>query len=215
MDGGLPTERFGRYLIRERLGRGGMAEVYRATLVGPRGFSKDVAIKRLRRDGEGSRLAVRMVREAKLAASLQHPCLVQILELGERDGEPFIVMEFVRGRSLAAVLDRGPAPPLPVVLHVAAEICRGLEHAHGLCNPQGHPVGLVHRDVKPANVMLGFDGSVKVLDFGIALLTTPLGGRAAPSFAGSPAYMSPEQVEGGALDRRSDLYWVQIHVYIQ
>jgi serine/threonine-protein kinase len=196
MDAGLRTLA-GRYELREVIGRGGMGVVYRAhdTVL-----EREVAVKVLpavlaeQQPEHGSRFE----REARVAASLNHPRIVSIYDTGVEQGTRFIVMELVRGESLATIMRR-QAPLAPAR---AAEIARGVADALAAA----HGAGLVHRDIKPANVMIGPDGEVKVLDFGIAKALDATALTRELAVLGSAAYMSPEQARGEPVDGRSDIY---------
>lgn len=217
MRGPIP---FGSYELLERIAEGGMAELWRARSRGAAGFEKVVAIKRvlpslLERPG----FAELLIREAKIAARLSHPNIIQIFDLGEQDGSYYIAMELLRGRDLAAALShasRGHSPlTLPLRLWIAAEVAKALDYAHRATGDDGAPLHIVHRDVSPQNVLLGFEGEVKVADFGIARADEPgLGRGEDPSILrGKYAYMSPEQARGEPLDRRSDLFSFSILLY--
>jgi serine/threonine protein kinase len=202
----------GKYRLEERLGRGGMAEVWRATLVGAAGFERQLAIKRIRSHLADDREFVQMfLSEARLTARLHHPNIVQIVELGEADGQYFIAMELVRGHDLQRVARwlarRGPVPP-GFAAYVVLEIVRALAYAHALTDDGGRPLGLVHRDVSPSNVMLGLDGAVKLLDFGIAKAVAASSDVRTRSgvLKGKLGYFSPEQVRGEMPDQRADQF---------
>ncbi|MBX3274156.1 MAG: protein kinase, partial [Sandaracinaceae bacterium] len=214
---GIP---FGNYELVERIAEGGMAEVWRARSRGVAGFEKAVVIKRvlpslLERPG----FAELLIREAKIAARLSHPNIVQIFDLGEQDGSYFIAMELLRGRDLAAALSfrrAGEAPlDLAVRLWIGAEVAKALDYAHRARFDDGKPMNIVHRDVSPQNVLLGYEGEVKVADFGIARADEPGLGRGEDPkiLRGKYAYMSPEQARGEVLDRRSDLFSLGILLY--
>src|SRR5262245_39926189 len=201
---------FGRYQLIERIGVGGMAEIYRGRMVGVGGFEKPVAIKKiLPRLAQDERFVQLLVNEAKINASLSHANIVQIHDLGcSAIGEYFLVLEFVDGRDLRAILEasreQGTRLSQAAALFVAGELCEALEHAHRLSGPDGQPFGLVHRDVSPANVLVSYAGEVKLTDFGIAkqvqepsIVTT---------LKGKFAYMSPEQARSMPLDQTSDLF---------
>jgi serine/threonine-protein kinase len=166
-------ERLGNYWLQKRLGCGGMAEVWKATGVGPGGFSRTVAVKRPLPEYAGDADFLRLfVDEARLSARLNHPNIVWTFELAESDGVPFIVMEYVDGQTLLDVqceLARtGDFVPFGQAAFVGAETARALAYAHAVADDSGRPLGIIHRDVSPSNVMLGADGSVRLLDFGIA-----------------------------------------------
>jgi eukaryotic-like serine/threonine-protein kinase len=186
----------GRYEVIRPLGWGGMAEVYLAT---DRLLGRQVAVKViLERYAGDEQFTSRFRREARAAASLNHPNVVAVHDVGTHDGNPFIVMEHVPGRTLAQLVhDGGPMPA-----DRAAEIGEAVARALGAA----HAAGIVHRDVKPGNVMVTADGRIKVLDFGIAraLRWTPL--TDTPAVQGTVEYMAPEYVRGEGADARSDLY---------
>src|SRR5262245_3712462 len=154
-----------------------------------------VAIKLMRSGFDSSELRERFVREARAVASLRHPCIVTLFEYGDHQGQPFIVMEYVDGKTLAALVGAGTPMSLTRRLQLAQDLCRGLEHAH--------KAGIIHRDIKPANIMVDAEGTLKILDFGIAK-RGHAGVTHISSLVGTPQYMSPEQVGGKAVTRRSD-----------
>lgn len=199
----------GKYVIERRLGGGGMAEVFLARTVGAEGFSRPVAIKRIRSGfAQDPEFANLFVEEARLTARLQHPNIVQVLDFDrDHEGGLFLVMELVDGVTLHGLLQRCRLP-LSLVIYAAIEILRGLDYAHELpINPDGVR-GLVHRDLSPDNVLLSWEGVVKVSDFGVAKARAASKATASITIKGKPSYMSPEQVNGGALDGRSDLFAV-------
>jgi serine/threonine protein kinase, bacterial len=197
----------GKYVLERCIGSGGMAEVFVARTVGAAGFSRQVAIKRIHR-GLSSQAQFRQMFEveARLGSSLRHSNVVSVLDFDEDDaGCLFLVMEYVDGIDLAGLLETGLLP-LPVVLFVAGEILRGLAYVHDLPLVEGSPLGLVHRDVSPQNVLLSWDGAVQVSDFGIAKARMATQAGASILIKGKPAYMSPEQARGLSLDGRSDIF---------
>jgi serine/threonine protein kinase len=164
---------FGKYTLFERLGRGGMADVYKGRIKGPAGFERIFVVKRILPHLSDDPAFIRMfVNEAKLSARLNHPNIVQIFELGSVEGEYFIAMEYVHGQDLSATIRalwKSATPPVPaLVSYVGREVCMALAYAHRLTDEHGRPLGMIHRDVSPSNVMLSYDGAVKLLDFGIA-----------------------------------------------
>lgn len=201
------------YQLGELLGRGGMAEVYLATYVGAEGVRRPVAIKRVL-DGFSSvpQFASMFVDEARLAARLIHPNIVSVISFDRDPTERlYLAMELVEGRDLAALAKSGPLP-FSVIIFVIGEMLRGLEYAHDLPLLDG-PQGLVHRDVSPQNVLLSWEGAVKVSDFGIAKARNAAEATASTLIKGKPRYMSPEQASGAALDGRSDLFAVGIMLW--
>src|SRR5499425_2552121 len=198
----------GKYVVRRKLAEGGMAEIYLAAVLGPEGFEKDVVIKRVRPGLAGDPEFVKMfVAEARVASRLNHANLVHIFDFDKHEDTYYLAMEYVRGHSLWELRrrcqERGVAFPPILVAQIGMEVARGLAYAHRLTEG-GKPLGLVHRDVTPHNVLLSFDGAVKLTDFGIA----KAGGRATTSgmLKGKFAYMSPEQARGDAVDPRTDVF---------
>jgi serine/threonine protein kinase/tetratricopeptide (TPR) repeat protein len=216
---------FGRYRLLERLGQGGMAEVFKAKSYGVEGFEKILVIKRILPELARSPEFVEMfIHEAKLAVRLSHANIVQVFDLGKAAGDGsatgvadayYMAMEYVHGLDLASVLGRSRRlqAPLPIQLgvYVASEMAKGLDHAHRRRDDRMRPLGIVHRDVSPQNVLLSFEGEVKVTDFGIAkargvvdVATDDEGSSKA--LHGKFGYMSPEQAQGESIDARSDLF---------
>jgi serine/threonine protein kinase len=201
----------GRYELLHPLGVGGMAQVFKARALGPGGFQRDVVVKRILpehgRDAEFIRM---FVDEAKLLGLLHHPNVVQVYEFGEEDGVLFLALEYVDGPSLSRVLRtlRGANKRMPpaIVAFVAREICRALACVHELSDEQGRPLGAIHRDVTPSNVILTPAGEVKLLDFGVATFKHALQETKAGTVKGKPAYLAPEQLEGKEIDGRVDLF---------
>ena len=194
-----PPTRLGRYEIVNRVGRGGMGTVYLAH--DPR-LNRTVALKALAEFSD-SEVHERFLREARAVASLRHHNIVTVYDIGEDEGQPFIAMEYVDGETLAAFISRKPAVPLDRKLQIATELCTALLYAHR--------AGIIHRDVKPGNIMLAEDGSVKILDFGLArwvVDANSLGLTQTGTLMGSPHYMSPEQISGQPVDQRSDIFAV-------
>ncbi|MFN0251459.1 MAG: serine/threonine-protein kinase [Kofleriaceae bacterium] len=200
----------GRYELERRLGGGGMAEVFLARVVGKEGFTRRVAIKRvLAHLATDEAFAKMFVAEAQMCALLVHPNIVSVLDFDrDEEGRPFLVIELVDGPSLAELADGG-ALPVGAALHLAAELLRGLAYAHDLPG-DGDVRGVVHRDISPHNVLLSWEGAVKVSDFGIAKARAASGVTASELLKGKPAYMSPEQANGEPLDGRSDLFAVGV-----
>lgn len=205
----------GHYVLFERIGVGGMAEVFRGSAYGAEGFERPIAIKRILPNLSEDPEFVRMfVDEAKIAVQLQHPNIVQVFDLGFSEAAYFIVMELVHGKDLRALIDAietaGQKVPLAVVLHVAMKMCEALHHAHFATGRSGEFLAVVHRDVTPQNVLLSYDGEVKVTDFGLARARGRLTETQAGIIKGKLAYMAPEAFAGMAVDHRSDIYGVGI-----
>ncbi|MEO8213364.1 MAG: serine/threonine-protein kinase, partial [Myxococcales bacterium] len=204
---------FGKYSLYERIGRGGMADVFKGRIQGPAGFERVFVVKRILPHLSDDPAFIRMfVEEAKMSARLNHPNIVQVFELGSVEGELFISMEYVSGHDLAQTMralwkTSGP-PRGDMVAYIGREMCRALDYAHGLTDEHGQLLGMIHRDVSPSNVMLSFEGAVKLLDFGIAKAL----GDAAPevtksgTLKGKYAYMAPEQTEDDDVDHRADIF---------
>jgi eukaryotic-like serine/threonine-protein kinase len=208
-----PTLQVGRYRILSELGRGGMSNVFLAVASGPGGVNKLVVLKALLPDlaTEGYALSMFMD-EARLAAQLNHPNVVQTYEVGTEGDRHVIVMEYLEGQSLSAAVRRAAAEgnpmPLALQLRIVINALDGLHYAHELSGYEGASLQLVHRDISPQNVFVTYDGQVKVLDFGIAKATSASTHTAAGVMKGKIAYMAPEQIVGGNVDRRADLYSV-------
>ncbi|MGB0680554.1 MAG: serine/threonine protein kinase, partial [Polyangiales bacterium] len=207
----MTLTQLGPYRIERRLAIGGMAEVFVARREGPHGFHKRVALKRilphLARDAE---FVSMFIDEAKLAAQLEHPNVVQVFDFGEIDGELFLAMEYVEGASVARLLRAADfydeAVPLDIALYIAEQSARGLAHLHTLQDDAGKPLAVVHRDVSPANLLLTRAGHIKVTDFGIAAIAGRDAHTEAGHVRGKLGYMSPEQVMALPLDDRSDVF---------
>jgi len=201
----------GRYELVQPLGVGGMAQVFKARAMGPGGFRRDVVVKRiLPQYGRDSEFIRMFVDEAKLLGLLHHPNVVQVYEFGEDDGVLFLALEYVEGPSLSRVLRtlRGANKRMPpaIVAFVAREICRALSCVHELRDDEGRPLGAIHRDVTPSNVILTPAGEVKLLDFGVATFKNALQATKSGTVKGKPAYLAPEQLEGKGIDGRVDLF---------
>jgi serine/threonine-protein kinase len=203
-----PGSEIGRYVVRQRLAEGGMAEIFLASAVGPEGFAKDVVIKVVRRFLATDPQFVQMfIDEARLASRLNHANVVQIFDFGKHGDTYYLAMEYVRGVSLwdlrRRCREQGVPFPPTLAAEIGAQVARGLHYAHSL-SENGQRLGVVHRDVTPHNVLLSFDGAVKLTDFGIAKAQRS---QTVPgSLKGKFAYMSPEQSRGEAVDARTDLF---------
>lgn len=212
---------FGKYELLKRIGAGGMAEVFLARQSGLRGFEKLLVIKRvlpmLAGSAVGEHFVDMFLDEARLAAQLNHPNIVQIYELGRVDDQFFIVMEYVPGVDLWALLKQGhkqgKSLPLSYAVKIVSYICEALGYAHDRRDAQGQRLSIVHRDVSPHNVLIAFDGGVKLTDFGIAKATTQAVKTQAGTLKGKLHYMSPEQISGLPVDHRSDLFSVGVLLY--
>jgi serine/threonine protein kinase len=210
--------RFGKYVLLDRLAVGGMAEIFLARQEGMEGFEKTVVIKRIRPHLSKQKSFVDMfLDEARLAAQLSHPNIVQIHELGQVGDSYFIAMEYVFGRDMARIIPKaermGIAFPHVYALQIASEICEALYYAHQRSDAWGNPLHIVHRDVTPENVFVSFDGAVKILDFGIAKARGQTGQTTAGEIKGKLSYMSPEQALANPLDCRSDIFTLGVVLY--
>jgi serine/threonine protein kinase len=207
-----------RYALESLLGSGGMAEVYRARQHGAEGVARPVALKRIApavsRDPEFAKL---FVAEARIAALLQHPNIVSIVDFDrDADGCLFLAMELVDGGDLrtlvAAARVRGERMAPELTAFLVAEVLRALAHAHDFA-PDGKPLGIVHRDVSPHNVLISRAGAVKLADFGIAKATAATGAALSTTIKGKVSYMAPEQARGEVIDARADLFAVGVMLY--
>ncbi len=210
------ARRLGRYTVGDRIGSGGLAEVYLASAEGADGFAKRLVVKRIRGDLLGESAAVDALRsEARLAQRLSHGNVVHVFDYGtDEDGSPYIVMEHVDGCSLRELLEdlrrRGERLELADALFVIEEVAAALHYAHGLADDDGMPLGIVHRDVKPGNILVSRDGVVKLTDFGIAK-TRALPLETIPGLVkGTPRYLAPEQAADRPVDARADVYGLGI-----
>ena len=198
----------GKYVPFARLGSGGMAEVFLSVAPGPMGFNKLAVLKRLKSPDDDGHVKM-FLDEARLAARLNHPNIVHTYEVGETDGY-FIAMEYLEGQSLQALLaclaGRREGLSEPLVAYIAAQVLKGLHHAHELCDFDGTPIGIVHRDVSPQNLYLTYGGEVKVLDFGIAKATMNSAHTETGVLKGKVRYMAPEQLGSRGVDRRADVF---------
>jgi len=215
---------FGKYFLLERINVGGMAEVFRAKAFGVEGFERLVAVKRILPNIAEDKEFIRMfIEEAKLSVQLNHANIAQIFDLGVVDGAYYIALEHVHGRDLRGIFDRcrqlGEAMPVGQACFVAMKVCEGLDYAHNKRDQSGRDLSLVHRDVSPQNILVSFEGEVKLIDFGIAKaartnsktnsgIVTQAG-----ILKGKFGYMSPEQVRGMQVDRRSDVFSCGIVLY--
>jgi eukaryotic-like serine/threonine-protein kinase len=207
--------RIGRYEILDKVGVGGMAEVFRALARGPGRYQRELIIKRiLPHLADDPEFVRAFVEEGKILGLLSHPNIVGVYDFGEADGRHYLALEYLDGPSLAALITRAAASerPLPVgvVAYVAREVCRGLAAVHALCDLRGRPLNVVHRDVTPTNVMTTKQGAVKLLDFGVAKTVDAARMTQHGQIKGKVGYFAPEQVKGDAIDGRVDLFAVGI-----
>lgn len=216
----MASKRFGKYELVRSLGHGGMAEAWLAHAKGAAGVVKPVVIKKVLPElAAQAELIEAFIAEARISTTLSHGNIAQVFEFGEVAGEYYLAMEWVNGKSLAHVLSRADKKgfwhlPIPVAAYIAAETLKGLHHAHTRKGADGRPLHLVHRDVTPDNILLSFEGEVKVADFGIA--KARLAGRKETQVGvvkGKFLYFSPEQATGKQVDARADVYAVGASLY--
>ncbi len=207
-----PFRQVGRYALFGEIASGGMATVHVGRLMGTAGFARTVAIKRLHphfaKDPDFVSMALD---EARIAARIQHPNVVSVLDVVTTDGEMFLVMDYIHGEALSrlirvAVRDGGGGAPPRVAAAIVANALHGLHAAHEACSERGMPLGIVHRDVSPQNILVGADGVARVVDFGVAKAANRLQTTREGQLKGKLGYMSPEQLSRGAVDRRTDIY---------
>jgi len=208
----------GRYQLVRHLATGGMADVLIARATGIEGFERHVVLKRIRAEQARDKRFVEMfLDEARLAASLHHMNIGQVHDIGTDDGEYFFAMEYIHGEDLRRILqyaaERDKTIPIDHIVTIVASCAAALHYAHEHRGPDRKPLGLVHRDVSPANILIGYDGNVKVVDFGIAKATQRTTETHSGLLKGKVAYMSPEQCLGTPVDRRSDIFCLGIVLY--
>nr|WP_043430034.1 serine/threonine protein kinase [Cystobacter fuscus] len=213
------TQQVGKYQLVRKLAAGGMAEVFLAKAAGPMGFEKTLVLKRILPQLAQEPAFIQMfLSEAKLAARLTHPHIAQIFDFGEADGAYFLAMEYIDGPSLRALIKRaaaqGLALPPAICARLIADACEGLAFAHDFADPDtGEPLGLIHRDISPDNILLSRQGAVKVVDFGIAKAAGQAHKTESGVIKGKLAYMPSEQIRARELDRRVDVYALGVVLY--
>ncbi|MFH1808709.1 MAG: serine/threonine-protein kinase [Pseudomonadota bacterium] len=210
-----PGVPFGRYNLLRKIATGGMAQLYLATMSGAADFKKFCVVKKiLPHLSEQEHFVEMFLDEARIAARLNHPNIVQIYDLGRVGSAYFIAMEYIQGEDLAQLLSRsrktGQILPVELCARIAADVCAGLHYAHEQRDEQGQPLNIVHRDVSPQNVLVTYEGQIKIVDFGIAKAANKVAHTRTGTIMGKAAYMSPEQCLGETLDRRSDVFAVGI-----
>lgn len=212
-----PPEIFHQYVLFEHIASGGMAEVFRAVHFGDAGFERLCVVKRILKERAADTAFVEMfLQEARLAASLHHPCVVAALDLGTHRGLPYLVLEHVEGMDLRRLMKAARRAKQRMPAHLAAwvaiQACEGLSHAHNARDPSGAHLQIVHRDISPGNLLITRDGSVRITDFGVASTSAP-GHDDAGLIKGTAEYMSPEQANGQRVDARSDVFSVGAVLY--
>ncbi len=214
----LQPQRFGKYLLLDRIATGGMAELYRAKINGAEGFEKLIAIKKILPHLVAEKdLIQAFIKEARLAAFLQHDNIIKIYDFGKMERDYFIAMEYLFGKDLRSVLStfkkKNNFFDFEIALQITACICNGLDYAHTLKNFKGQPLNIIHRDISPPNIFISYEGEVKVIDFGIAKASRRNQATQCGLIKGKVGYMSPEQAEGRELDLRSDIFAIGAVLY--
>ena len=209
---------FGPYILLKRVATGGMAELFLAKKRGVEGFEKTLAIKRiLPHLSDNQEFITMFIDEAKVAARLTHPNIVQIFDMGRIDGDYYIAMEYVPGKDLRAILRRAQElqrpVPIEIAVIVAIHLCAALDYAHRARDDQGHPLRIVHRDVSPPNVLISYDGDIKLTDFGVAKAAVKVHVTLSGALKGKVLYMAPEQANLQPVDARSDIYSLGVVLY--
>jgi len=209
---------FGKYRLIQRVASGGMAEIFQAAVTGADGMERLVVIKRLHKHmSEDAELVRMLADEARISVLLDHPNIAQVFDLGVINGQYYIVMAYIDGMDchdiLTAMKTRREFLPIPAAIHIVSETCRALHHAHTLTGPDGHLLGIVHRDVSPQNIMVGFDGIVRLVDFGIAKARMRAQTTQAGVIKGKFYYMAPEQAHGHHVDPRTDVFSAGMVLY--
>jgi serine/threonine protein kinase len=207
-----------QYVLLDQIGAGGVAEVYKCRLIGQRGFEKLIVLKKLNSQvAREPQIATIFIEEARLAALLEHENIATIYDFGEMDGSYFIAMEYLFGKDLHSVMRRakeaGGAMDLEMALMVTSKICEGMEYAHTLKDLQHRPFNIIHRGITPHNVFVTYEGKVKIIDFGIARAVLLHNRTEAGVVKSNVSYMSPEQLAGGDIDNRSDIFSIAILLY--
>src|SRR3954454_11003375 len=209
---------FGKYVLLERISVGGMAEVFKAKSFGVEGFEKILAIKRILPSmAEDADFIEMFIDEAKICGQLNHANICQIFELGRVEDSHFIAMEYVWGKDVLQLQNRFRklrATMKPeMAAFIAAKLCEGLDYAHKKKDAAGRPLHIIHRDISPQNILISYDGELKIIDFGIAKAASRSSKTQAGVLKGKFGYMSPEQVRGQPLDRRSDIFAIGTILY--
>lgn len=207
-----------QYVLLDLIGAGGMAEVYKSKLIGQQGFEKLIVVKKLNSQvAKDDEIVANFIDEARLAALLEHENIATIYDFGEMDGSYFIAMEYLFGRDLHSVIHRARETGTPVdvemALLVTSRICEAMDYAHSLLDLQQRPLNIIHRDLTPHNVFITYEGKVKIIDFGIARAELFDNRTKAGVVKGKVSYMSPEQLTGGDIDHRSDIFSIAILLY--
>ncbi|WP_223634878.1 serine/threonine-protein kinase [Corallococcus sp. EGB] len=214
----MNPQAFGKYQLLKKLATGGMAEVWLARQSGIEGFQKELVVKRILPHLAEDREFVEMFKnEALIAARFNHPNIAQVYEFGEANGTYYIAMEFIHGEDLGRVMRKASGMnqwiARPLAIRIVASACEGLYYAHSRTDDRGQPLNVVHRDISPQNILISFDGSVKLVDFGIAKAADQASMTKSGAIKGKFAYMAPEQAAGKHLDRRADIFAIGLVLY--
>ncbi|MCE9666778.1 serine/threonine protein kinase [Myxococcus stipitatus] len=214
----MNPQSFGKYQLLKKLATGGMAEVWLARQMGIEGFQKNLVVKRILPHLAEDREFVEMFRnEALIAARFNHPNIAQVYEFGEANGTYYIAMEFIHGEDLGRVMRKAASAgqwiARPLAIRIVAAACEGLHYAHSRLDDAGRPLRVVHRDISPQNILISFDGSVKLVDFGIAKAADQASLTKSGAIKGKFAYMAPEQAAGKPLDGRADIFAIGLVLY--
>ncbi|MEW5741560.1 MAG: protein kinase [Myxococcota bacterium] len=214
----MSLETYGRYQLLKKLATGGMAQIYLARQLGPEGFEKLLVVKRiLPHLAENEDFITMFLDEARIAARLNHPNVVQIFDLGAQDDSFFIAMEYIHGEDVRRVWKQaekqGQPIPTALICRIIIEACAGLDYAHKKADPQGRPLNIVHRDISPQNILVSFEGGVKIVDFGIAKAADQATVTRSGVLKGKYSYMSPEQAGGQHIDCRTDIFALGVVLY--
>lgn len=209
---------FGKYYLLERINIGGMAEIFKAKAFGVEGFERMLAVKKILSSiAEDESFINMFIDEAKIAGQLNHPNIAQIFDLGKVNDSYFIAMEYISGKDLKTIFERarrlGEKVSVPRVCYLMMKTCEGLGHAHHKKDAQGQEINIVHRDVSPQNILISYEGEVKIIDFGIAKAQGKTSQTQVGILKGKFSYMSPEQVRGLHIDHRSDIFSLGIVLY--
>ncbi len=215
---GMNPQSFGKYQLIKKLATGGMAEVWLARQTGIEGFAKNVVVKRiLPHLSEDAEFVDMFGNEARIAARFSHSNIAQVYEFGEANGTYYIAMEYIHGEDLGRVMRKaynaGGWLPLQLAIRIVASACEGLYYAHTRTDDSGRPLKVVHRDISPQNILVSFDGSVKLVDFGIAKAADQASMTKSGAIKGKFAYMAPEQAAGKPLDHRADIFAIGLVLY--
>jgi eukaryotic-like serine/threonine-protein kinase len=214
----VSLETYGRYQLIKKLATGGMAQIYLARQLGVQGFEKLLVVKRiLPHLAENEDFITMFLDEARIAARLNHPNVVQIFDLGQQDDTFYIAMEYIHGEDVRKVWKQaerqGTQIPIPLICRIVIEACAGLDYAHKKTDPGGRPLNIVHRDISPQNILVSFEGGVKVVDFGIAKAADQATVTKSGVLKGKYSYMSPEQAQGRPVDARTDVFALGVVLY--